>query len=618
MHVPNDDPRFPGRLECQLGISLDSGETNEWAVDRIVNHYGRRATALFEILWKSGDHSWMPYSQAKKLQAMNEYLESVGVSEIRELPYGAGKPPADSEELMVGSTLFHFWNWRAGVSIKGALEEVAPPSAIMSIPTEIFTANFPYGRFPARHQRVVLYLYPGMDVELMSAVEMRLAVDYNMAILNYDTVPQNPPVGYVEFTSNMNRLDNSKQFWVWLEESSSGAKVIAWDTAFDEAGRYPASATSMRVRDDEIVTRYVSPTDHIISDVWFRHAELLKEEDVRRRINGEAFRNNKRRRDGSAPDAPATSNKGFARHRTALAAAAAESDARAAVEKKAKEVTAAAAAADAAAAAAAADAAASSSKGKGKEGEGMDKKGKPPGLSTHAVRLQSGSASRDALFESTAVLETLHVGAMQFDLSGVEKGGEPIQTLDFSDPESFDLISELQSVISDDSEPKGTPLKKRKPGCADPTCWCMKGGGIKPIGDIYTFNAALMLQAAQPYPGDASPCEPDDAFKEERFLLYSVSEDDYIIMDRQRDSELTINKEFLRNPDFMPALWYAQEILEGMGLDSHDTVSVERYLEELGDIEVSVVKIKLEQYYIKGSGVEPAAVLDVFEIWSAG
>ncbi|KAJ6779229.1 hypothetical protein DFH09DRAFT_1091858 [Mycena vulgaris] len=146
----------------------------------------------------------------------------------------------------------------------------------------------------------------------------------------------------------------------------------------------------MRVRDDEIVTRYVGPTDHIVSDVWFRHAELLKEEDVRRRINGEAFRNNKRRRDGSAPDAPATSNEGFARRRAALAAAAAESDACAAAEKKAKEVTAAAAAAAAAdaaaaaadaaaadaaaaaAAAAAADAAASSSKGKGKEGEGMD------------------------------------------------------------------------------------------------------------------------------------------------------------------------------------------------------------------------------------------------------
>ncbi|KAJ6552697.1 hypothetical protein DFH09DRAFT_1085869 [Mycena vulgaris] len=149
-----------------------------------------------------------------------------------------------------------------------------------------------------------------------------------MVILNYDTVPQNPPVGYIEFAVNMNSLDNSKQFWMWLKESSSGAKVIAWDIVFDEVGCYSASATPMRVRDDEIVTRYVGPTHHIVSDVWFRHAELLKEEDVRRRINGEAFRNNNRRRDGSAPNAPAISNEGFARRRAALAAAAAESDLR--------------------------------------------------------------------------------------------------------------------------------------------------------------------------------------------------------------------------------------------------------------------------------------------------
>ncbi|KAJ7154445.1 hypothetical protein C8R43DRAFT_862234, partial [Mycena crocata] len=77
IHVPNDDRRFPGRLECQLGISVND-ETNEWAVDRIVSHYGRRSKALFEVLWKSGDRSWMPYEQAKRLQALAEYLEALG------------------------------------------------------------------------------------------------------------------------------------------------------------------------------------------------------------------------------------------------------------------------------------------------------------------------------------------------------------------------------------------------------------------------------------------------------------------------------------------------------------------------------------------------------------
>ncbi|KAJ7078275.1 hypothetical protein B0H15DRAFT_750337, partial [Mycena belliarum] len=97
------------------------------------------------------------------------------------------------------------------------------------------------------------------------------------------------------------------------------------------------------------------------------------------------------------------------------------------------------------------------------------------------------------------------------------------------------------------------------------------------IGDIYAFNAAWMLQAAQPYPEDTWS-ESQGSFEEGRFLLYSVSDNDYIILDSQRDTELTIPKEFLRNPDFMPALWYAQEILEEKGLDPNDALSVERYL----------------------------------------
>jgi hypothetical protein len=48
IHVPNDDRCFPGRLESQLGIPTDA--TNEWAVERITGHYGRRSEAIFEVL----------------------------------------------------------------------------------------------------------------------------------------------------------------------------------------------------------------------------------------------------------------------------------------------------------------------------------------------------------------------------------------------------------------------------------------------------------------------------------------------------------------------------------------------------------------------------------------
>ncbi|KAF7327530.1 Gag-pol polyprotein [Mycena kentingensis (nom. inval.)] len=102
IHIANDDRRFPGRLDSQLGVSLDMN-SNEWAVDKIVNHYGSKRKALFEILWKSGDKSWMPYEQTKKLQAFEDYLETLGVSDIRELTQGTAQPNPGAAELFLGA-----------------------------------------------------------------------------------------------------------------------------------------------------------------------------------------------------------------------------------------------------------------------------------------------------------------------------------------------------------------------------------------------------------------------------------------------------------------------------------------------------------------------------------
>ncbi|KAJ7118076.1 hypothetical protein C8R44DRAFT_625837, partial [Mycena epipterygia] len=113
-------------------------ETHEWAVDRIVGHHGRRSSALFEVLWKSGDKSWMSYDQAKRLQALEDYLEAVGAQDIRSLPYGSGTPPADGEELLVASAMFHFWAYKAAEP----LDEFVPiPSSFpstMAPPTTVF------------------------------------------------------------------------------------------------------------------------------------------------------------------------------------------------------------------------------------------------------------------------------------------------------------------------------------------------------------------------------------------------------------------------------------------------------------------------------------------------
>lgn len=102
IHMPNDDRLFPGRMDTQLdGV----GDDDEWAVDRILSHHGSRTDATFEILWKSGDVTWLPYYQITHLQALTDYLGLLGVSKIAKLPKGTGRPPLDDPQVFVGAIM---------------------------------------------------------------------------------------------------------------------------------------------------------------------------------------------------------------------------------------------------------------------------------------------------------------------------------------------------------------------------------------------------------------------------------------------------------------------------------------------------------------------------------
>ena len=101
IHMPNDDRLFPGRMDTQLGVSPEADD--EWAVDLIRTHAGSGEDSMFEILWKSGDITWMPYFQIKQLQALDTYLELLGIDEIAKLPEGKGNPPRDDPQVFVGA-----------------------------------------------------------------------------------------------------------------------------------------------------------------------------------------------------------------------------------------------------------------------------------------------------------------------------------------------------------------------------------------------------------------------------------------------------------------------------------------------------------------------------------
>ena len=101
VHEPNDDRLFPGRLESQV-LEVDDPE-DEWVIERIKTHRGKGLSALFEVLWTSGDVTWVPLASVASTRALAEYLEASGLDDAAHLPYGEGQPPLDDPQVYAGS-----------------------------------------------------------------------------------------------------------------------------------------------------------------------------------------------------------------------------------------------------------------------------------------------------------------------------------------------------------------------------------------------------------------------------------------------------------------------------------------------------------------------------------
>jgi hypothetical protein len=127
IHVPNDDRLFPGRLDSQ--ITSENSTEPEWAVDKILSHSGSKEDALFEVQWKAGDVTWLPYHQIEHLNALSAYFEVMGIEKITDLPRGTGKPPIQDPQIFVGSislSVPHF-SYKTSTSPRCFLPSVTPP-----------------------------------------------------------------------------------------------------------------------------------------------------------------------------------------------------------------------------------------------------------------------------------------------------------------------------------------------------------------------------------------------------------------------------------------------------------------------------------------------------------
>jgi hypothetical protein len=74
----NDDTIFP-RCEVRAYYDFGKAEDNDWLVDDILTHQWNGNKLLFLVQWNLGDTTWEPYSECKDLEALDRYLELLGI-----------------------------------------------------------------------------------------------------------------------------------------------------------------------------------------------------------------------------------------------------------------------------------------------------------------------------------------------------------------------------------------------------------------------------------------------------------------------------------------------------------------------------------------------------------
>ncbi|KAG2034498.1 hypothetical protein BDR03DRAFT_1013412 [Suillus americanus] len=109
--------------------------------------------AVFEILWKSGDTTWLGYKQVEKLGALTEYLSLLRIEDVLDLIDGSGEPLKDDPQVFLGHLtcngltykvpISHFLNYSLAFS-QSTTTNLTPKQPIMtpSLLNRISTCRF--------------------------------------------------------------------------------------------------------------------------------------------------------------------------------------------------------------------------------------------------------------------------------------------------------------------------------------------------------------------------------------------------------------------------------------------------------------------------------------------
>ena len=74
----NNNKIFPKDKVCAY-YDFGNAEDEEWLVDEIIAHQWKGNKLLFLVQWNLGDTTWEPYTECKDLEALDRYLEILGI-----------------------------------------------------------------------------------------------------------------------------------------------------------------------------------------------------------------------------------------------------------------------------------------------------------------------------------------------------------------------------------------------------------------------------------------------------------------------------------------------------------------------------------------------------------
>ncbi|KAJ7505222.1 hypothetical protein B0H11DRAFT_1904622 [Mycena galericulata] len=160
----------------------------------------------------------------------------------------------------------------------------------------------------------------------------------------------------------------------------------------------------------------------------------------------------------------------------------------------------------------------------------------------------NGSSSYQHVDGATTTIETMSLGAIRFDLLEERNADATGCTCQPHDYHGCTQEMTRDEVIQVNWDGMINTLRKYP---------------FRQIGDVVVHGIETVLTLGMPYPGD--PELHDFEREETRFVVYATSDTEYVIVDGSRDSQITVDAELLRDPQFELPGWYAAQMAELTG-----------------------------------------------------